>query len=384
MLAGMGGQRGIGRAQAAMAAALLALAVGASQAHAAQRYADPAGTGTACSAALPCDLLEAVNNAASTDEVIVGPGTYNPGNTALFVTSTMNVHGAAGQAAPLLNFSSPAVAAVQVSGSARVADLRIDVLTAGVALDTASTTPAERIYARTAGGANLACSVSEAVLIDSVCWAPNGLGEAIIAVGGTSAPTVTLRNVTAVGGSRGLDAFTTSMNQVLTVDAKNSIFAGPDADVESFPLQAGSTVNVNLANSNYDSAVDGGDGAVTAPGSGSNQTAAPLFANATLGDFHQLASSPTVDAGAADGSLGTLDFEGDQRSIDATPGCSGDDLAVPDIGADELFVPIPPCAPPTQPKGKKCKKKKKKQPASAKKRKKKSCKKKRKKKKKKK
>ncbi len=45
--------------------------------------------------------------------------------------------------------------------------------------------------------------------------------------------------------------------------------------------------------------------------------------------FHQVAGSPTVNAGATDGNSGTTDVDGQHRTIDTTP----------DIGADELAFP---------------------------------------------
>lgn len=62
----------------------------------------------------------------------------------------------------------------------------------------------------------------------------------------------------------------------------------------------------------------------------------PLLAFPDGGDFHQLAGSPTIDAGAGDALLGAQD-------IDQTPRTAG---AAPDIGADEYVAPAPPAVPP--------------------------------------
>jgi hypothetical protein len=62
---------------------------------------------------------------------------------------------------------------------------------------------------------------------------------------------------------------------------------------------------------------------VTTPGSGTNIVAVPLFA---ADGYHQLATSPTVDKGAVDASSGTVDLDGQLRTIGSAP----------DIGADEL------------------------------------------------
>ena len=76
------------------------------------------------------------------------------------------------------------------------------------------------------------------------------------------------------------------------------------------------------------------DSTGTTAGAG-NQSSDPLFANSALGDFHLLAGSPAIDAGAGDADLGGTDFEGDTRPTGAAP----------DIGADE-YVPPPPPPPP--------------------------------------
>jgi hypothetical protein len=62
-----------------------------------------------------------------------------------------------------------------------------------------------------------------------------------------------------------------------------------------------------------------------------NKTALPAFVDAGAGDYHQLVSSPTVDAGLPDSLLGASDIDGDPRQFGSQP----------DMGADE-YVPPPP------------------------------------------
>jgi hypothetical protein len=315
----------IGRGRKLVAAAVPAalLLLGASSAQAATRYADPAGGGVTCSQALPCDIVEAVNNAGASDEVIVNPGIHAPGSTSLMVDGSMNVHGVAGQPLPQLNFSIPAPAAIQVTGTARVAHLKIEVASSGNGIDLGSGTLGEQLLVRVGGNGQVACAVTLATLRDSVCWAPSTNGEAVIASGDG---TVTLRNLTAIGANLGLDAFAGPAGWDLVVDVKNTVFDGPaTADIASYPLGIGSSVTVNAANSNYDTEDEGSGGSITNPGSGTNQTAAPSFVAAGAGDFHQLAGSPTIDAGVADGQLGTLDPDGNARNQGGAP----------DIGAFE-------------------------------------------------
>ncbi len=69
---------------------------------------------------------------------------------------------------------------------------------------------------------------------------------------------------------------------------------------------------MTCSSSNYD--LDRADRArhasVAPAGTGTNQTAEPLFVNAAAADFHQAAGSPTIDAGPADATPATTDVDG--------------------------------------------------------------------------
>ena len=62
-----------------------------------------------------------------------------------------------------------------------------------------------------------------------------------------------------------------------------------------------------------------------------NQEAEPLFAAPAALDFHELAGSPTIDAGGRTAALGTTDLDGKPRIQGAAP----------DIGAYETATPPP-------------------------------------------
>jgi hypothetical protein len=152
--------------------------------------------------------------------------------------------------------------------------------------------------------------------------------------------TSNVRNLTTVStGTSSIGLLVKAPNPATseTLVAKNVIADGVGTDISA---QAGfltSTAVATMSNSNYDTRTTPGLGTatVTDPATAGNQMTLPLFSDAGVGLFHQAAGSPTIDAGAVDGFLGTLDFDGDARTRGAAP----------DIGADE-FIPLPATSPP--------------------------------------
>src|SRR5207248_10325513 len=77
-----------------------------------------------------------------------------------------------------------------------------------------------------------------------------------------------------------------------SVTLSNSIARGTANDIRG---SGGGTTTLTADHSNYGSVFgSGGSISITPPGSGTNQTNSPQFVNAAAGDFHELASSPTV------------------------------------------------------------------------------------------
>ncbi len=318
-------------------------------AQAVQRYASPTGAGTACTQASPCTLDTAVEDAAVADGdgVIVTPGVYTTAD--VLVSDAISLHGQAGQPRPTINVSNGS--GLRVTDVATVSDLKVQGVSAGVvaALGSAGST-FERLDVAISGAGGTACTAVDAVTIrDSVCWAGGATawgvgGNAVSPPAGTYA--IKLRNVTAVGGQRGI-FFNTNAPAGVTfdVDAKNVVADGGSQDVWASSASGASTV-ITLANSNYATQTEtpsgGGIATVTDPGTGTNQTAAPLFVNAGTGDFHQLIGSPTIDGGVTDPLTGTADLDGDARSLEGNGACP----TVPDIGADEFAGAPVDCDPP--------------------------------------
>jgi hypothetical protein len=291
-------------------AAVIACAafVGSSQAFAAtQRYASPAGNGTACASASPCSLDTAVNSATNGDEIIIPPGDYS-------VSATLNLppngyaHGVHGQPAPRVHLGAHFLT-TNGAGS-RLSYVRID--GADQPLDVSNNTEADQLYVQ--GTAGNACLVY-GTLIDSVCSTAASGGEAI--AGGVSLSfTPILRNVTAWAtgsGGIGIEYHASGGGSGhLTLTAVNVIAHGALADI-SAQATLPDTTTVNIDHSNFATQTLSGTGATI--NATATQTQPPLFANAAAGDFSEVPGSPTINAGVTSAANGPFDVLGLSRTI---------------------------------------------------------------------
>jgi len=343
--------------------ALFALPAAAS---ATTRYAAPGGTAddTVCVTpdAPKCSIGAAAGgtDVVPADEAVILPGNYSDtagdlNGDALNPTDGVvqpaagNVHGASGEPRPVItvNGLDPMFAnsygAFLLSAST-LSDVEID---AGAMASGAVTfgfgsanSVVQRVVARSTRDGAITCNQSQGTIRDSVCLSSGsggiGLG-ASVAIGGTYTDTV--RNVTAI--STGTNAYGVfyfygtfgGPGPTYSISAKSLIAQGTGTaqDIRVRGLGTGTSVTMNLDHSDYDSAIDedvsGGSASVTAPGTGTgNITGAPVLA---ADGYHEVTGSPTVNAGATDGSSGTQDIDGQLRTIGS----------VSDIGADELAAP---------------------------------------------
>jgi hypothetical protein len=321
------------------------LLLGTASASAATRFAAPGGTGPApaCTEAQPCSLFEAASAAAASPppagtEVVLLPGTYTdttadlgPNHT-ISLAEGISLHGAAGQARPVISNSLNSTSAFEVHAGDTVSDLEIQSGSRNGILVKEGTVKEVVVRDTFSNGFSntFACGLSaNATIRDSVCLTTGSNGRAIGATTAGAFPhTWILRNVTAIStGPNSFGLFLKLVGNAGTADAKDVIARGTEKDIEAVGSEAGGSSTITLQNSDFASfeakGENGGTASVTAPGTNGNITAAALLA---ADGFHELAGSPTIDTGILDAQSGTTDVDGEERTLGLAP----------DIGADEL------------------------------------------------
>jgi hypothetical protein len=302
----------------------------------ATRYAEPGGNGdpTMCLESDPCSLDAAVEDPAvqDGDEVIVLPGTYDSlTSDTLTVTDRINLHGENGAPRPLITESTSVATVFSPNlSNLSVHDLEVANTSSGNALSISGFPSAgleatvSRVVATASGTNTRACDLFATVIRDSVCRnTSTGVGAGVSVGGASLSNVVTMRNVTVISAGPAISVSAAS-SAVVPWDLKNVVARGTPTDIVATQTNGGSAT-ITLANSNYATESENGGAAITDPGSGTNQIAPPQFVDAPSGDFRQLPTSPTRNAGVADG-LGPTDLEGDPRTLEG----------LPDIGADEF------------------------------------------------
>src|SRR3954454_24322417 len=161
------------RSVAAIAAITCFALAGSTQALAAQRYASPSGTGTACTQASPCPIDVAAINASTGDEVILAPGDYSPPGNVTLAVNNVYLHGADGQPSPRIHFTAGFLWIANPGD--RASRLTVDG-TSGGPLEVNKQAEGDQILAYASGPSAAACFVY-GTLIDSVCWSSDSNGR---------------------------------------------------------------------------------------------------------------------------------------------------------------------------------------------------------------
>jgi WD40 repeat protein len=329
------------------------------------RYAAPGGTASDTACVTPdapkCSIGAAAGglDVLAGDEAVILPGNYsdtagdlngdtgNPTDGVVQPTAG-SVHGAAAEPRPVITvngldsmFPNPYGAFLLSATTLSHVEI-IAGASASSALSLGFGSPnsvVDRVIARSTRNNAITCNQTQGTIRNSVCLSSGSGGAALGAstfIGGTL--TINVRNLTAIAagtGSYGVFYFFATasppVGPTITISAKSLIAQGNSKDVRVRGQATGTSVTMNLDHSDYDSATDedvsGGVASVTAPGTGTgNITAIPMLAS---DGYHEASGSATINAGATDGLSGTLDIDGQARTIDS----------IPDIGADELAFP---------------------------------------------
>jgi hypothetical protein len=305
------------------------------------RYASVGGNGTACTSATPCSIVEAINGDATNpvharDEVIVAPGTYGGGGVPLTAElrgpdAPLTIHGVAGSPRPVIVSKSIGTALTLHDPGSTLSHVEVDQFSdASRAVDLIQGSASE-IVAHAFGTGGVACVVTGA-LQDSIC-AVSGAGASAVRASVSPSPTAattftpTLRGVTAwaVGPTSQGILVQAGDNTTINLTATNTIAHGTSADVDVESTTSTGNASAVLDHSNFGTVTHSASRAtVTAAGSATNVAAPALLVDVAHGDFHEMAASPTVNAGATD-PAGT-DVFGLPRTLGPAP----------DIGAAEL------------------------------------------------
>jgi len=336
----MSKRRAASRSWLSALAAAACLMLLAPAAEATVRYAEPGGDGPQpCAEANPCAIEDAIEDATVSegDEIVLLPGDYDLGSDQIQMSGTgVTVRGALSQPRPRIISSHPSSAFGAFGTQHVLSDFEISYSGGGSGLSGNFRATVERLFVHATAPSATACGIDfETILRDSVCWAPGAAIQIAMGFGPQPDPiavAATIRNVTAVGGGYGLEA-AAGQAVAYEINVRNSILSGGVADVAAFTGAADATSAVDVNFSNYASVARDGVGteSVDAPGSAANQTDPPLFVNAPGGDFHQLPTSPTVNAGNAGvAGLGSADIDGETRVFGPTV----------DIGADEIQLDL--------------------------------------------
>ena len=320
---------------AALACAAASIAAPAA-ADAATRYAVPGGAGSgACTAvADACSLASAVAATTPGDTVIVRAGTHTlAGRVSAF--SQITIVGQPGPR-PVVQGPDPGpgygLLDLQSGSSMSHLDLRFTGASDRPLLSLQGVGGLLRDLVITNSGSSSGVTLYAGTMDTVVVRSTGSTFASVVAC------SATIRNATITGGAGYAAIAEAGLCGPIVLDVSNTLARGPTgafrlAAAEGMPDRP---VTLNIDHSNYVTVTK----VATVPDSlydineSANQSEEPQLVDLALGDIHQLAGSPTVDAGTANG-IGPTDIDGQPRSTGAAP----------DIGADER----PPVASPATP-----------------------------------
>jgi hypothetical protein len=276
---------------------------------AAQRYAGPNGSGTACTSANQCSIRQAIEAAGFNDEVIVAPGDYSL-TTTLQTPYGMTIHGVGGQPRPRLLFSGTGQGGqgqmgLKVLAGSTLRYLEVDQANDWPAL-TAQQSLVDQVVAKGSGA--WTAEVQNSTLRDSIVLSSGTNNVALETDANGAGWSSTYRNVTAIAtGSGGVAIQAWALTDWVSVLARNVIArGGPGGHSIVARASTGATATITVGNSDWQDYSTDGAGASVVDG-GANIGVPATFVDAAAGDYRQAAGSPTIDAGLDEFLDGSLD-----------------------------------------------------------------------------
>jgi hypothetical protein len=300
-----------------------------------------------CTESEPCNLQKAVNEAQAIglgSSVVLMPGPEFTPTNPVFLEG-IDVGGEPGVPRPTVVAPAGEEAFV-VRPDATLHDVDV-VGGGGNAVIAVGGGTVERAFVESTTAGDSACVLFDAVVNDSVCFAREG--EGVLMGGSTSTYHAYLHNVDAIGGVLGIEIFAPlSSGLENRLEAANTIAIGGaefhDVAVSGSPGGARALfVNSDYARTEITGASKNLE--ITPAGTNGSVVSPPQFVDAGAADFHQLVTSPTVDAGFTEPANGEFDLDLNARNLTAHPTCDSV-LGPPDIGAYEYVAPLPSCVPP--------------------------------------
>jgi len=338
----MSGVSGSKPAISAVLVSLAGLLWIAAPADAATRFAEPSGDGPPgagqCPESDPCSLQAAIEDPSvgNGDEVVLLPGStagvYETQTDLISVDDAISIHSRLSDPRPII--PTTALVGMGLTTGSTLERVMIksvdDTLTTPLVTVIAPAATLNRVvvqYDAGSGPGTAALALGpNAQVFNSILWNSEG-GRAVQMVAtGPGSLTATLQNDTVVApNGRGIYVEANS-DADLVLNATNVIAFGATDVHGQTDSTAGTTVTINLQSSNFRTPVRAGTGVtITSPAANGNQADLPVFVNAAAGDFHQMGSSPTVNAGAKV-PVGNFDIDDEGREVGPAQ----------DIGADEF------------------------------------------------